>query len=204
MKPQYGPDPKFDTVMLLGVDPSEELPVLDLHLKRAVLRGGVKLIIAHARKIELTQYDGPYLAYLPGGESALINRLLQAVQGSDLFEEESAVQAAAELLKESESSLIVYGPMAARGENGPGVRDGLAQLAEAAGAGAQVAYVGLDGNAQGCRDMGVLPDSLPGHFALDDADARARMESLWGCDLSTSPGYTYKQMLDSQEMKPFL
>ena len=49
--------------------------------------------------------------------------------------------------------------------------------------------------------MGVLPGSLPGHFALDDAEARARLESLWGCDLSTSPGYTYKQMLDSQEMK---
>ena len=201
MKPQYGPDPKFDTVMLLGVDPSEELPILDLHLKRAVLRGGVKLIIAHVRKIELTRYDGPYLAYLPGGESALINRLLHAVEGSDLSEEESEIQAAAELLKESESSLIVYGPMAARGENGPGVRDGLAKLAQAAGEGAQVAYVGLDGNAQGCRDMGVLPGSLPGHFALDDAEARARLESLWGCDLSTSPGYTYKQMLDSQEMK---
>ena len=201
MKPQYGPDPKFDTVMLLGVDPSEELPILDLHLKRAVLRGGVKLIIAHARQIELTRYDGPYLAYLPGGESALVGRLLQAVQGSDLSEEEPAIEAAAKLLKESESSLIVYGPMAARGENGPSVRDGLRQLARAAGEGAQVAYVGLDGNAQGCRDMGVLPDSLPGQFPLDDADARARLEALWGCNLSSSPGYTYKQMLDSQEMK---
>ena len=36
MKPQYGPDPKHDVIMLVGIDPSEELPVLDLHLKRAV------------------------------------------------------------------------------------------------------------------------------------------------------------------------
>ena len=39
MKPQYGPDPEHDVVLLFGVDPSEELPVLDLHLKRAVRRG---------------------------------------------------------------------------------------------------------------------------------------------------------------------
>ena len=201
MKPQYGPDPQVDTVLLFGVDPSEELPVLDLHLKRAVLRGGVKLIIAHARKIELTRYKGPYLAYQPGGEAVLIDRLLQAVEGSGLSEDGSAIQAAAKLLTESERTLIVYGPMAARGKDGPSVRDALEKLAQAAGDGARLAYVGLDGNAQGCRDMGVLPDRLPGQFPLEDADAKSRLDSLWGCTLSTSPGYTYKQMLDSQEMK---
>ena len=39
MKPQYGPDPKHDVIFLFGIDPSEELPMLDLHLKRAVRRG---------------------------------------------------------------------------------------------------------------------------------------------------------------------
>ena len=201
MKPQYGPDPQVDTVLLFGVDPSEELPILDLHLKRGILRGGVKLIIAHARKIELTRYDGPYLAYLPGGESLLLDRLIQAVQGPAKSEDESSIQAAAELLKESENALIVYGPMAARGDDGPSVRDGLEQLAQAAGEGTRLAYAGLDGNAQGCRDMGVLPDRLPGQFPLEDAGARTRLEALWGCSISSSPGYTYKQMLDSQEMR---
>ena len=201
MKPQYGPDPQVDTVFILGVDPSEELPVLDLHLKRAVLRGGAKLIIAHPRKIELTRYSAPYLAYRPGGEAALVDSLLQAVQDADSAGSDEAVAAAAKLLAESESALIIYGPMAARGKDGPGVRSGLSALASAAGEGTRLAYVGLDGNAQGCRDMGVLPDSLPGHFALDDADARARLETLWGCILSSSGGRTYKQMLDGQEIK---
>ncbi len=201
MKPQYGPDPQVDTVLLFGVDPSEELPVLDLHLKRAILRGGVKLIIAHARKIELTRYEGPYLAYKPGEEIPLIDSLTQAVQGSGETEGDSATRAAAGLLAESEKALIIYGPMAARGESGPGVRLGLERLAQAGGEGTRVAYVGLDGNAQGCRDMGVLPDRLPGQFPLDDAEAKARLEGLWGCTLSGSPGYTYKQMLDSQEMR---
>ncbi len=201
MKPQYGPDPQVDTVLLFGVDPSEELPVLDLHLKRAILRGGVKLIIAHARKIELTRYEGPYLAYKPGEEIPLIDSLTQAVQGSCETGGDAAARAAGGLLSESEKALIIYGPMAARGESGPGVRLELERLAQAAGEGTRVAYVGLDGNAQGCRDMGVLPDRLPGQFPLDDAEAKARLEGLWGCTLSGSPGYTYKQMLDSQEMR---
>ena len=200
MKPQYGPDPQYDTVLLFGIDPSEELPVLDLHLKRAVLRGGAKLIVAHARKIELTRY-GHYLSYLPGGESLLIEQLLQAAGGSVQEDAGPDIQAAANLLRESERTLIVYGPMAARGEDGPGVRSGLEKLAQAAGDGTRLAFVGLDGNAQGCRDMGVLPDRLPGHFPLDDADANTRLEELWNCTLSSSPGYTYKQMLDSQEMR---
>ena len=201
MKPQYGPDPQVDTVLLFGVDPSEELPILDLHLKRGILRGGVKLIIAHARKIELTRYDGPYLAYLPGGESSLLDRLIQAVQGPAKSEDGSSIQTAAKLLQESENALIVYGPMAARGDDGPSVRDDLERLAQAAGEGTRLAYAGLDGNAQGCRDMGVLPDRLPGQFPLDSTSARTRLEGLWGCSISSSPGYTYKQMLDSQEMR---
>ena len=201
MKPQYGPDPQVDTVFLFGLDPSEELPVLDLHLKRAVLRGGAKLIIAHPRKIELTRYDGPYLAYQQGAESALIDSLSRAVQDAGTASGDETVAAAAKLLAESDTTLIIYGPMAARGQDGPAVRRGLMKLAHAAGEGARLAYVGLDGNAQGCRDMGVLPDRLPGHFPLDDADAKIRLETLWACKLSTSRGRTYKQMLDSQQMK---
>ncbi len=200
MKPQYGPDPKVDTVLLFGIDPSEELPVLDLHLKRALLRGGAKLIIAHPRKIELTKYCGAYLACLPGEEAALISRLSRAVQ-DDGDGGSGPVAEAARLLAASDSALIIYGPMAARGQGGAAVRDGLAGLAQATGEGARLAYAGLDGNAQGCRDMGVLPDRLPGHASLDDSDLRTRLETLWSCSLSTIPGYTYKQMLDSQEMR---
>jgi len=209
MKPQYGPDPKVDTVLLFGIDPSEELPVLDLHLKRAILRGGAKLIIAHARKIELTKYGGPYLACLPGEETALISGLARAVQdgdGADGSGPDGSAPAAeaARLLAASENALIIYGPMAARGKGGAAVRDGLARLAQATGKGARLAYAGLDGNAQGCRDMGVLPDRLPGHASLQAGDFMVKLEALWSCSLSTSPGYTYKQMLDSQEMRALI
>jgi NADH-quinone oxidoreductase subunit G len=219
MKPQYGPDPKVDLIVLFGIDPSEELPILDLHLKRAVRRGKAKLVIAHPRKIELTRYQGPYLGYRPGTEASLLNGLTHYVLATKANGEQAAgesttdnvnevlrdlcgvepgeVQRAAELLAQSQSALIIYGPMVARGAAGVQVRNGLTNLALVTGHADRLAYVGLDANSQGCRDMGLLPDRLPSHAPLDDEAARTWLQNLWGGTLPTAPGKTYKQMLDS-------
>jgi predicted molibdopterin-dependent oxidoreductase YjgC len=220
MKPQYGPNPKADTIVLFGVDPSEELPILDVHLKRAVRRGNAKLIIAHPRKVELTRYDGPYLGYRPGSEATLLNGLtryaLEVSKGekprvgqltADATDEQlqnlcgvdpAEVKRAAELLAQSKHAVIIYGPMVARGENGTAVLNGLTNLAMLTGHYDRLGYVGLEANSQGCRDMGVLPNSLPGHAPIDDAAARQRLQALWGgAKLPEKPGKTYKQMLDA-------
>ena len=217
MKPQYGPNPPVDTVVLFGIDPSEELPILDLHLKRAVRRGKVQLIIAHPRRIELTRYQGPFLPYTPGTEVTLLNaltRLAAQIKGEPDGEaarltagatdklvrercgvEPAEAKRAAELLVNSKSALIIYGPLAASGAQGEQVRNALTNLALYTGHDERLAYVGLDANSQGCRDLGVLPDRLPGHASLDDAAARARLEQLWGCTLPAAPGKSYTQML---------
>lgn len=218
MKPQYGPDPKHDVVLLLGVDPGEELPVLELHLKRAIRRGKLKVIVAHPRAIELTRYQGPFLQYNPGSEVTLLNGLLRAateVKGEEGEARKLAtragerelrsicgvgheqVKAAAELLVNARNALILYGPLAARGEQGPAVRDALVNLAHYTGNYERLAYVGLEANSQGCRDMGVLPDRLPGHVGLDDAMARTHLEQLWNAPLPANPGKSYNQMLDA-------
>jgi NADH-quinone oxidoreductase subunit G len=219
MKPQYGPDPKYDCVLLFGIDPSEELPILDLHLKRAVTRSGTKLIIAHPRKIELTRYGGPFMGYRPGSEPTLLNGLVQATLaagGESKPRVEQLVAGATEdqlrnlcgvdpadiaragrMLAASERTLIVYGPMAARGERGEIVLSGLTNLAMVAGAYENLAYAGLDANSQGCRDMGVLPDRLPGHAPLDDEEARQRLRGLLRTEVPADAGMTYRQMLDS-------
>ena len=215
MKRQYGPNPKVDTIFLFGVDPSEELPILDVHLKRAVRRGKAKLIIAHPRKIELTRYNGPFLGYKPGTEATLlngltqfalaakdstantpsanINELLQNLCGVD----PAQVKLAAEALAQSTSALIIYGPMVAQGEAGQNTVNGLTNLALATGHYERLAYVGLEANSQGCRDMGLLPNRLPGHANLDDQGASQRLQTMWGGTLPTKAGKTYKQMLDS-------
>ncbi|MEZ4870273.1 MAG: NADH-quinone oxidoreductase subunit NuoG [Caldilineaceae bacterium] len=219
MKPQYGPNPKVDTIFLFGVDPSEELPVLDLHLKRAIRRGKAKLIIAHPRQLELTRYNGPFLNYKPGTEATLLNGLTKAALAASKEKpaevqslvadvnddalknfcgvDPAAVTQAAKLLVESERALIIYGPLAARGEAGAETVNGLTNLALLTGHYDRLAYVGLEANSQGCRDMGVLPSRLPGHAAVDDATARQRLERLWDCTLPKQAGKSYKQMLNS-------
>ena len=61
--------------------------------------------------------------------------------------------------------------MAARGETARQALAALTNLAALHWAPGRLAYVGLEANSQGCRDMGVLPDRLPGHAALDDDKA---------------------------------
>jgi NADH-quinone oxidoreductase subunit G len=219
MKPQYGPNPKHDVIVLVGVDPSEEIPVLDVHLKRAVRRGKAQLVIVHPRQIELTRYNGPFLQANPGTEVTLLNGLLLAMTvakedktseahklsagASDRQVEQlcgvsmADVRKAADVLTGAQNPLIIYGPMVARGEAGAALRQALTNLALYLGKPENLAHVGLDANSQGCRDVGVLPDRLPGHAALDDRMASDLLGKLWGCSLPVKPGKSYKQLLDA-------
>ena len=72
------------------------------------------------------------------------------------------------MLANAKSALILYGPMVARGEHGKAVSAALTNLALYTGHYERLAYIGVDANSQGCRDLGVLPNRLPGHVALDD------------------------------------
>ena len=71
---------KSDLIVLVGFDPSEAAPLLDLHIKRAVRRAGAKLLIINPRRIELAKYPGAYLPVLPGNEAVLLNELAVAIQ----------------------------------------------------------------------------------------------------------------------------
>lgn len=63
-------------------------------------------------------------------------------------------------------------------------------------------FVG-DNNVQGASDLGVAPDRLPGWVDVDDAQARARLEELWGSRwsneldptaLPATPGHTLTEL----------
>ncbi|MEJ2208177.1 MAG: NADH-quinone oxidoreductase subunit NuoG [Anaerolineae bacterium] len=68
-----------DAVLLLGCDPSTEAPLVELWLKKAVLRHGARIVIANPWQIELGRYGGPWLGYRPGGGLALLNGLVRAL-----------------------------------------------------------------------------------------------------------------------------
>ncbi|MGQ9489866.1 MAG: NADH-quinone oxidoreductase subunit NuoG [Anaerolineae bacterium] len=230
---------KSDLIVLVGFDPSEATPVLDLHIKRAVRRSGAKLLIINPRRIELTRYTpdkGAYLPVLPGNEAVLLNELAAAVQASKAARQrisestnqrssESTNQRSSEaanqrvakgapqvpatqhaarstqyaaqvaLLAAAKSPLFIYGPDAARGERGRLAVTALSNLAVALGHGDKLAYIGAEANSQGVRDMGVLPDTLPGHQPVTDTAVRERLGKLWGIQPPSEAGLSYAQMV---------
>ncbi len=78
---------KSDVIVLVGFDPSEATPVLDLHIKRAVRRKGARLVIIHPRRIEAARYvndprgpKGAYIPTRPGDEALALSELAAAAQ----------------------------------------------------------------------------------------------------------------------------
>ena len=71
----------------------------------------------------------------------------------------------------------------------------LSNLAIQLGFGDRLAYVGAEANSQGARDMGLLPDTLPGHQSVSDAAVRDRLGKLWGAPPPAEPGLSYAQMI---------
>ncbi len=215
---------KSDVVVLVGVDPSEHTPVLDLHIKRAVLRKGQKLVIINPRRIELARYvqdartkGGAYLPVYPGQEASLLNDLANALQAAKAESQPPArgqggravsqpqaparrafppaLAGAATALADAKSPLFIYGPDVARGEAGRQTVAALSNLASVLGHGDKLAYIGAEANSQGARDMGLLSNSLPGHQPVGEAAVRERLGKLWGLQPPAEAGRTYAEML---------
>lgn len=214
MQPQSGPQPAAEVVFLFGLDPSEEIPMLDVHLKRAVRRGGLRLFVAHPRRIESSGRAEAAVQYLPGDELSLVQALARHVLAqratapaayADWHDRpappagipDETVRDIALALERCVHGVIVCGPEIGHQDNGQAVHEALRHLAALTGHAARLAFVGLDANSQGCRDMGVLPTRLPGGFALDDETARQRLTALWNAPLPTAAGRTYVSMLEA-------
>jgi NADH-quinone oxidoreductase subunit G len=76
--------PRSDLIVLVGFDPSEAAPLLDLHIKRAILRGGAKLVIINSRRVELARYAADsYLPARPGAEATVLGGLAAAILRRD-------------------------------------------------------------------------------------------------------------------------
>jgi NADH-quinone oxidoreductase chain G len=68
-----------DVIVLLGLDPSTETPLVELWIKKAVLRHGARVLVVNPRQIALARYGEPWLGYRPGSEAALLNGLARVV-----------------------------------------------------------------------------------------------------------------------------
>jgi NADH-quinone oxidoreductase chain G len=214
---------QHDLLVLVGLDPNESAPVLDMFLKRAAIRKGARMLVISPRKTELARLPGAFLPARSGTEATVLTGLAAAIskqkaaprtaapKGADewgwssAFTPElvtrvtgvpqAALTAATDLVAGAKNPLFLYGPQVAQGDAGATLVSALFNLAALLGAGDRVAYIPTEPNSQGCRDAGLLPDLLPGQAAVSDASARERLSRLWGAQLPTEAGLSYDAML---------
>jgi NADH-quinone oxidoreductase subunit G len=71
-----------DTILLVGSNPNEELPILDLRLKKAAFQKKANLVVVNTAKTSLDELSKAVLLSDAGSEAAVINALSKQVHQS--------------------------------------------------------------------------------------------------------------------------
>jgi NADH-quinone oxidoreductase subunit G len=172
-----------DAILLVGCDPLNESPILDLRIRKALRRGGAKLAVATERPTTLDGGAEEAARYAPGGAGAFLGALAAAL-GADGFatngDHAKQAKAAAAVLKDAGDTVIVWGERLWRT---PGAVEALAAIATALGLeaedGAGLLEVPESANGRGLREVGFLPGTGPGlTAAAPGRDANAIRDGL--------------------------
>jgi NADH-quinone oxidoreductase subunit G len=161
-------------VLLAGLEPEEESPIVFLRLRRAVRKNRLAVYdLAPFATPAAEKLQATVLATRPGAEARSLAALAEGTWGGPAVEalrQPGAVVLAGERLAES-----------------PGAFSALVALARATGA--RVAWVPRRAGERGAVEAGALPALLPGGRPVTDAGARAQVAAAWGVpDLPATPG----------------
>ena len=158
------PDLEFaHTVLLVGVEPVDDAPILDLRIRKGVRRNGVKLAIASARPSTLDRNAALTARYAPGDDAAFLAELEAALAGST--PQTPAGELAGLLRDGGEDVVIVYSERIGEAAAHSLLRiAGTLKLEGRAGAG--LLEIPSGANGRGLREAGVLPDAGPGFAPL--------------------------------------
>lgn len=164
------------TVVYLGPDPKEELPVLYLRLRHATRHGGVKLIVMTPRVSSLDDIATVSVQYRPGALGTCARAIAAGIDAGDAGDP-SAIAAARKVLADATGHVTAMFGRATLAESDLTVRDALSVLREAIPT-ARYLPVLRRGNVHGAIDLGLAPGLLPGRVELDDGTAW--FDAAWG------------------------
>jgi NADH-quinone oxidoreductase subunit G len=170
----YAEVEKAPAVVLVGLEPEEECPILFLRLRKAFLRGTLRV---HA-----------IAPYLTRGYRKLGATLVSCVPGA----EPAALDECAEALGQPGAVLIAGERLATV----PGGLSAAAVLAERTGA--RLAWVPRRAGERGALETGCLPGLLPGGRPVAEPRARAEIAGAWDLPagvLESRPGRDTDEML---------
>ena len=162
-------------ILVLGTDPMQSSPILDLRIRKAIRRNGARLVVATERPTALDGGAEAIARYAPGQASYFLGALTAAVAGGA----ENIATPLAESLRDAGKVVVVWGERI--GASAANELLGLADaLASPSTEGAGLLEVPDTTNARGLREAGVLPDAGPGlrRCAINGHGTEAIREAL--------------------------
>jgi NADH-quinone oxidoreductase subunit G len=158
---------KGGTVLVLAPDLKEELPVLFLRLRHAVVNDGVTVVEVAPRRTSVSALAAASLLHRPGTAGEVVEALLSGGGDREVGGlEADALAAAARLLDAGPVTVILGRPSV--GESADAV---VAAANAIHAAHPEVRFLSAlrRGNVHGALDMGLAPGLLPGRVALAEA-----------------------------------
>ena len=170
--PTYADLDKAPAVLLVGLEPEDESPIIFLRLRAATRKGGPRVVaMSPVRTRGMDKMNAEWWAVQPGGEAVALRDSLAGAQSADTLA----------ALREPGAVILV-------GERMAGVPGALSAAAElAASTGARLGWVPRRAGERGALDVGALAGLLPGGRPSDDARARDEVGAVWGVDPSSLP-----------------
>jgi len=213
-------------IFILGSDIFDEVPVLALRVRKAVVHKGARLVLAHPERVKLTNEATHYLGYTPGQSLPLVQGMIRVVLDENLVTPELAetpqlatireaaagwglsaaaeaagvsadrIMAAVRLLAATSPVMIIHGAHLLAEPHGLETAAALEMLATLLGT--KVHGIVLEANAVGAQDMGAVPSLLPGGRLVSDPAARAAVAQAWGVSsLPEAPGLSGYEMMQA-------
>ena len=196
-----------DLTVLIATDPTEELPILDLRIKKAVSRLNRNLIVLNDQKTLMDKYASLSLRYNVGSDSVALVGLANAVRKA-LGEEDAhsvgdvqkntgipvaSIKDFADKMISAKKVCLIYNPAALSGNSVAIVKSLLSLLSKKPEGECGAIPSAPATNALGAMDMGILPDFYPGGISVNDD---AKIKEIWGESAPTEKGLTTCEMFE--------
>jgi NADH-quinone oxidoreductase subunit G len=172
---------KAPAVLCVAFEPEEESPIVFLRLRKAARKNKTRVIhVGQWKTPAVEKTFGTLLSCPPGGEPAALDGL--AEHAPDIADSLGAAGA-----------VICVGERAAEV---PGLFYAVERLASSTGA--RIAWIPRRAGERGALQAGAAPNLLPGGYRVNEPNARADVERVWGLNagsLPSAPGRDTTAML---------
>jgi len=213
-------------ILVFGCSLADEEPILFLRVRKAWFNHAAKVIVASDKPTDADSFAHLVLRYKPGTEGALAAGLLKAAVDAGLKVSDAvkkslsgvSLEAAAKETGIKAPDIAEAGKVLAEGgapvittrnllnvANANDVIGSLAVLGNATGGG--YSLYSLEANDQGCEELGILPDMLPGRKAIPEKDrgmdthamlqacADGKIRALWLANVDPFQAYPDRDLV---------